>query len=31
MANIIILGAGLVGGVMVKDLAKNHIVTSIDI
>ncbi|MBC8474593.1 MAG: saccharopine dehydrogenase NADP-binding domain-containing protein [Cryomorphaceae bacterium] len=31
MANIIVLGAGLVGGVMAKDLAKNHTVTSIDI
>jgi len=31
MANIIILGAGLVGGVMAKDLAKNHNVTSVDI
>ena len=31
MANIIVLGAGLVGGVMVKDLAKNHTDTSIDI
>ncbi len=31
MANIIILGAGLVGGVMAKDLAQNHTVTSIDI
>ena len=31
MANIIILGAGLVGGVMAKDLAKKHNVTSVDI
>ena len=31
MANIIVLGSGLVGGVMAKDLAKNHTVTSIDI
>ncbi len=31
MANIIILGAGLVGGVMAKDLAKDHNVTSADI
>ena len=31
MANIIVLGAGLVGGVMAKDLAKNHAVTSVDI
>ena len=31
MANIIVLGAGLVGGVMAKDLAKDHIVTSVDI
>ena len=31
MANIIVLGAGLVGGVMAKDLAQNHTVTSIDI
>lgn len=31
MANIIVLGAGLVGGVMAKDLAKNHTVTSVDI
>jgi len=31
MANIIVLGAGLVGGVMAKDLAKNHNVTSVDI
>lgn len=31
MANIIILGAGLVGGVMAKDLAKQHNVTSVDI
>ena len=31
MAKIIILGAGLVGGVMAEDLAKNHSVTSVDI
>ena len=31
MANIIVLGAGLVGGVMAKDLAKNHNITSADI
>lgn len=31
MANIIVLGAGLVGGVMAKDLAKEHNVTSVDI
>jgi lysine 6-dehydrogenase len=31
MANIIVLGAGLVGGVMAKDLSKQHEVTSIDI
>ena len=31
MANIIVLGAGLVGGVMAKDLAANHNVTSVDI
>ena len=31
MANITVLGAGLVGGVIAKDLAKNHTVTSIDI
>ena len=31
MANIIILGAGLVGSVMAKDLAKQHNVTSVDI
>jgi len=31
MANIIVLGAGLVGGVMAKDLAKNHNITSVDI
>ena len=28
MAKIIVLGAGLVGGVMAKDLAKNHQVAS---
>jgi len=31
MANIIVLGAGLVGGVMAKDLARQHNVTSVDI
>jgi saccharopine dehydrogenase-like NADP-dependent oxidoreductase len=31
MANIIVLGAGLVGGIMAKDLAKNHNITSADI
>ena len=31
MANIIVLGAGLVGGVMATDLSKHHEVTSIDI
>ena len=31
MDNIVVLGAGLVGGVMAKDLAKNHSVTSVDI
>ena len=31
MAKIIVLGAGLVGGVIAKDLAKNHTVTSVDI
>ena len=31
MANIIVLGAGLVGGVMATDLSKNHEVTSVDI
>ena len=31
MANIVVLGAGLVGGVMAKDLSKHHKVTSIDI
>jgi len=31
MANIVILGAGLVGGVMAKDLAKQHNVTSVDL
>ena len=31
MANIIVLGAGLVGAVMAKDLCKDHDVTSIDI
>ena len=31
MAKIIVLGAGLVGGVIAKDLAKKHKVTSVDI
>lgn len=31
MANIIVLGSGLVGGVIAKDLAKQHNVTSVDI
>jgi saccharopine dehydrogenase-like NADP-dependent oxidoreductase len=31
MANIIVLGAGLVGGVIANDLAKQHSVTSVDI
>ena len=31
MANIIVLGAGLVGGVMARDLSKQHNVTSVDI
>tara|TARA_B100000678_G_scaffold274322_1_gene265349 strand:- start:62 stop:1165 length:1104 start_codon:yes stop_codon:yes gene_type:complete len=31
MANIVVLGAGLVGGVMAKDLATQHDVTSVDI
>ena len=31
MKKIVVLGAGLVGGVMAKDLAKNHNVTAIDI
>ena len=31
MANIIVLGAGLVGSVMAKDLATQHNVTSVDI
>tara|TARA_B100000963_G_scaffold57446_1_gene45513 strand:+ start:2759 stop:3865 length:1107 start_codon:yes stop_codon:yes gene_type:complete len=31
MANIIVLGAGLVGGVMARDLAVNHDVTCVDI
>jgi saccharopine dehydrogenase-like NADP-dependent oxidoreductase len=31
MANIIVLGAGLVGGVMATDLSKQHQVTSVDI
>jgi len=31
MANIIVLGAGLVGGVIAKDLAEEHNVTSVDI
>jgi lysine 6-dehydrogenase len=31
MANIIVLGAGLVGGVMATDLSKQHEVTSVDV
>ena len=31
MSKIIILGSGLVGGVIAKDLANNHDVTAIDI
>ena len=31
MAKIVVLGAGLVGGVMAKDLAKQYDVTSVDI
>ncbi|MBC8265405.1 MAG: saccharopine dehydrogenase NADP-binding domain-containing protein [Flavobacteriales bacterium] len=31
MAKIVVLGAGLVGGVMAKDLSKQHEVTSVDI
>jgi saccharopine dehydrogenase-like NADP-dependent oxidoreductase len=31
MANIIVLGAGLVGGVIAKDLSKQHNVTSVDL
>ena len=31
MAKIIILGAGLVGSVMAKDLAKTHKVCSVDL
>ena len=31
MANIVVLGAGLVGGVIAKDLAKQHNVTSVDL
>ena len=31
MDNIIVLGAGLVGGVMAKDLSKQHNVTSVDL
>ena len=31
MKKIIVLGAGLVGGVMAVDLSKNHNVTSVDI
>ena len=31
MKKIIVLGAGLVGGVMAEDLSKNHEVTSVDI
>ena len=31
MAKIIVLGSGLVGNVMAKDLAEKHDVTSVDI
>ena len=31
MAKIIVLGAGLVGGVMARDLSKDHEVISVDI
>ena len=31
MAKIIVLGAGLVGSVMAKDLSKSHKVTSVDV
>ena len=31
MANIIVLGAGLVGGVIAKDLALTHNITCVDI
>jgi saccharopine dehydrogenase-like NADP-dependent oxidoreductase len=31
MKKIVVLGAGLVGGVMAQDLAKDHQVTTIDI
>ena len=31
MSEIVVLGAGLVGGVMAKDLSKEHNVTSVDI
>ena len=31
MANIVVLGAGLVGGVIAKDLSKDHEVVSVDI
>ena len=31
MKKIIVLGAGLVGGVMAEDLSKDHDVTSVDI
>ena len=31
MANIVVLWAGLVGGVMAKDLATQHDITSVDI
>ena len=31
MANIVVLGAGLVGGVIAKDLSKYHEVVSVDI
>ena len=31
MGKIIVLGAGLIGSVIAKDLAKKHTVTSVDI
>ena len=31
MANVIVLGAGLVGGIIAKDLALTHNVTCVDI
>ena len=31
MAKIVVLGAGLVGNVMAKDLAKQHTVSCVDI